>query len=422
MEQAVRPPRVPRSITSLFVAVGLGMALGACGGGGGGGAGPVEPPAPPPVAPPVFTGLPDFAAAAMVFGQADFTSADANRGGIDPEGRTLFDPAGVAVAQNGMLFIADSANRRVLGFHRIPDGLDQSADFALGQPDLVHGGDTDEIDGYDAPKAVSVGAGVVAVADPAAHRVLLYHGIPTDGTARPTTVVGQSRFDVPSSPACTDVNLSRPEGVHITPDGALIVADGGHSRVLIWKPIPGPGEHGKPANVILGQPSATSCSANAGGTSPGRSTMDNPIGVWSDGKRLAVADTVNHRVLLWDQLTMQSGQEPDRVLGQPNFESRASDATSAETLGFPRGVASNGRHLAVSDSGHHRVLLWSEWPSRDGQAAEAVIGQRDMTQDESDGLTASAQTLDAPYGVTFHEDKLLVIDESNHRLLIFKSD
>ena len=144
--------------------------------------------------------------------------------------------------------------------------------------------------------------------------------------------------------------------------------------------------------------------------------------MWSDGTRMAVADADNSRVLLWDDIrNLQSGQLPDRVLGQPDFDTAAFNGPDRHTLTFPRAVASNGTHLAVSD-GNHRVLLWNAWPSQDGQLADAVIGQPDFLQDGPDDSAESAQTLDSPFGVAFHQDKLLVIDEGNNRLLIFKSD
>jgi hypothetical protein len=117
------------------------------------------------------------------------------------------------------------------------------------------------------------------------------------------------------------------------------------------------------------------------------------------------------------------------VLGQSNFTSASIATTGASTLIFPRGVSFNGEYLAVADPGNNRVLLWNEWPSQDGQPANTVIGQRNFllsSRDDSNGDGApddapSGQTLNAPFGVTFHQDKLLVIDESNNRLLIFKS-
>jgi hypothetical protein len=326
------------------------------------------------------------------------------------------------------MFIADFANQRVLAYRAQPAALGQAADFVLGQLNPDSGGPTGEPDGF-APRSVSVGAGKLAVADPVRNRVLIYDSVPGDGSARPVVVIGQPNIDT-TDPGCDDDRLRSPGGVHITPDGKLVVADTENSRVLIWEEVPT--VDGVAAQVVLGQPDFVSCDANAGaGATPAQATLRLPRAVWSDGTRLAVADAGNNRVLLWDAVLMSAstGQLPDRVLGQPNFTSASITSTAANNLIFPRGVSFSGKYLAVADPGNNRVLLWTDWPSQDGQAASTVIGQRNFqlsTRDDLNGDGAadaepSGQTLNAPFGVTFHQDKLLVIDESNNRLLIFKS-
>ena len=128
---------------------------------------------------------------------------------------------------------------------------------------------------------------------------------------------------------------------------------------------------------------------------------------------------------------MQSGQEPDRVLGQPNFDSAAIvNPPDRHTLASPNAIAFDGRFFAVADGADNRVLLWDGWPSRDGQPADAVIGQVDFlhgTENDNDGDGdndghPSARTFSGPVGLTFHQNKLLVVDEGNNRLLIFKSE
>jgi len=427
MEKAT-PSHHPASAIRFFVSIfGLALALTACGGGGSEGLagdpplGPSDPPS-GPVLPPVFTGLQIYAAAVAVFGQGTFAREAPNSGADTPDASSLFDPAGVAVADDGRVFIADAGNVRLLVLPAVPESSLAEAAFVLGQPDVFSGGITAEPDGYGSPQSVSVGAGKVAVADSAAHRVVIYESIPTGGSAKPTVVLGQPDFG-PRDQGCDKFSLNSPSAVLITPDGRLIVADTGNSRVLVWNSIPTAEESGKGADVVLGQLDFDHCGANAGGgATPTRNTMRLPRGVWSDGMRLAVADMVNNRVLLWDDIrNLQSQQSPDRVLGQPDFDTAALLGPDRHTLAFPRAVASNGTHLAVSD-GNHRVLLWHEWPSQDGQPASTVIGQRDFLQGGDDDSGESAQTLHQPHGIAFHQNKLLVIDEGNNRLLIYKSE
>jgi hypothetical protein len=410
-----------------MLAVYFSAVLAACGGGGGSEiAGPGEvpdtpsAPAPAPAPAPQFTGLPDFASAGGVVGQLNFESNEENQGGT-LGAATLAEPVGIAVSAEGMVFVADSLNRRVMVYRELPRSLGQSADFVLGQL----AADRDDYfadDDFDKPVAVAVGAGKVAVADSVANRVLIYDVVPSDGTARPVIVVGQPNL-LSNNLTCDGATLFSPRAVQITPDGKLIVADSGHSRVLIWKSV-AELVNGMEAHVVLGQPAFDRCERNAGATAPSRESMDEPEAIWSDGTRLAVADTFNDRVLLWDEIVtfIPTGQLPSRVLGQIDFDSEIASVPAADSLKRPRAVTSNGTHLAVGDNSNNRVLLWDSWPTEMRQPATTVLGQRDMSRNlENDGLSPTAETLDGPAGLAFHQDKLLVVDRDNHRVLIYQS-
>ncbi|KQT12245.1 NHL repeat-containing protein [Ramlibacter sp. Leaf400] len=427
MQKSVARRTTASALSLLFLTVGLSVAVTACGGGGGGdgggdgGAGAPPPVAPPPVEPPA-TSFQSFAAAAAVFGQQGFESAGPNGGADMPSGATLFDPASIAVADDGKVFIADTANQRVLVLAQVPDGQQQGAAFVVGQPDALSGGDNGLPDGFASPNSVSVRAGRMVVADTSAHRVLIYEAVPTDFGARPTVVVGQPNMDS-RDPECDGFSLNGPRAAYVTPQGKLIVADTGNSRVLIWNSVPTVEEQGRRADTVLGQSSFGNCAPNrGGGFTPHRNTLRAPDGIWSDDTRLAVVDSGNHRVLLWDDIRgIQLGQNASRVLGQADFDSAVRNGPQDDSLEFPRAVAADEKHLAVSD-GQNRVLIWNGWPAQDGQAANVVLGQRDFLRNDLDNSFESAQSLDSPYGITFHQGKLLVIDQGNNRLLVFKQN
>src|SRR6202012_1212731 len=72
----------------------------------------------------------------VVLGQADFSSNLANRGANAPRADTLNWCYGVTIV-DGRLFVADSGNRRVLMWDRIPMVNGVSADLVLGQRDFT---------------------------------------------------------------------------------------------------------------------------------------------------------------------------------------------------------------------------------------------------------------------------------------------
>ena len=89
------------------------------------------------------------------------------------------------------------------------------------------------------------------------------------------------------------------------------------------------------ADVVLGQPDFDTFA-------PGIMTgLQNPTGVATDGVRIAVADTNNNRVLLWNSIPTQNGALPDVVLGQDGLDSNMA-GTSNNTMRGPQGVWFDG--------------------------------------------------------------------------------
>ena len=97
------------------------------------------------------------------------------------------------------------------------------------------------------------------------------------------------------------------------------------------------------------------------------------MGITSDGKHLLLADTRNNRIPIWNSLPT-SNRPPDLVLGQPNFYSNA-PGTSRDKLRWPVSVATDGQRVIVADTYNHRVLIWNQFPTRNGETADIVLGQ-----------------------------------------------
>jgi hypothetical protein len=97
-----------------------------------------------------------------------------------------------------------------------------------------------------------------------------------------------------------------------------MVADSYNQRVMIWNSRPTAID--QPATVVLGKSSF----AIGGGMPMGRSSLSYPTGVESDGIRIVVGDTGNHRVLIWNSIpgAGSHGAPADRILGQPEFATR----------------------------------------------------------------------------------------------------
>jgi hypothetical protein len=240
----------------------------------------------------------------VVVGQPDFASASANHGERTPTAATLNWCYGVAI-HDGRLFVADTGNRRVLVWDTIPQRSGAAADLVLGQAEF---GTRDEEAG--------AGPGPVGMRWP--HAIVLAGGM-------------------------------------------LFVADAGSSRVMGWRGLPS--RSGAACDFVLGQIDASGADHNRSRRRPTAATLNMPYGVTSLGGLLVVADTANSRLLGFDLMQLSTGAPAIQLSGQRTFEDAGDNrwvAPSRDSLCWPYAVAAAGNRLAVADSGNNRVLLWDK--------------------------------------------------------------
>jgi DNA-binding beta-propeller fold protein YncE len=368
-----------------------------------------------------FLSLHDSQAAARVIGQESFNIIPGATDSTVGRAR-LKSPWGSAAFANDKLYVSDRGAHRILVFNGLPKENGAPADFVLGQPDFQSMVSHSGREGFSNPESLSSDGERLAVADKGNHRVLVYQSLPADGSSRPTMVLGQPDFDTPSSAECNANSLSGPTGVFIG-HGKLIVADTWHHRVLIWNLDSL--ENGKAADLVLGQTSFDSCAANdsdrdGGVDTRSASTLNLPEGVWTDGKRLLVADSGNDRVLIWEVFPTRNGEGATAVLGAPNFNSDSSGMVTSDQLFTPTAVTSAGGKVFVADHGNNRVLIWNQFPSVSGTRADQVLGQTGFTS-RTQLSPPTNRSLYEPSGVLVAVPYLIVTDSRNKRLLMFES-
>ena len=363
-------------------------------------------------------------AATHVIGQSTFSGAATYQGGL-PGPAGLSSPSGTPVLAGNTLYVSDTNSNRVLGYTGVPAANGAEASFVLGQPDfqtITRGTGAGRLGG---PQGSASDGTRLAVADTAYNRVLLYNTLPTTSGVEANFVVGQSDF-ITTARGCDPASLNAPAAVAIS-NGRLIVADTGNHRVLVWNTIPT--SDGAPADLVIGQQGYTRCvsnDANNDGTrdaTPSAATLNFPNGVWTDGTRLVVSDSANNRVLIWNQFPTRDGQAADAVVGQSAFTARVA-ATTATGLSAPCAVNGTALQLFVADCENHRVLVWNQFPSGTGAAADVVLGQRDfvsraqLAPPTDESLNFSASL---PSGILLAWPHVGVVDTSNHRVLLFES-
>jgi hypothetical protein len=139
-----------------------------------------------------------------------------------------------------------------------------------------------------------------------------------------------------------------------------------------------------------------------------------------------VADAGNHRVLGWHG-ALKEDRDADLVLGQSDFVSSFElphRKQGPDVLRFPYGISEHEDGLVVADTANNRLLFWPV--EEDGKAvssnATVVAGQRDFDANgENHWLSVEMDTLCWPYGVCWHNNTVAVADSGNNRVMLWES-
>ncbi len=338
----------------------------------------------------------------------------------------MYSPRGVFLSGEHLV-VADTGNHRVLIWHGIPDRDEQPADVVLGQPDgesegPAAGGRGPER-GMHLPTGVLVHQGRLIVADAWHHRILVWDNVPAVDDVAPDLVIGQpdSRaVEANRGAQCSASGLYWPFGIAVV-GGRFWVADTGNRRVLGWRNgIPAADQ---PADIILGQPDAAEHQENRGGAA-GPDSFRWAHDITGRGDLLLVADAGDHRVLGWSPQP-DADRPADMVAGQPDFTSAGEWPYGPHTndkMRFPYAVCLDGDRLAVADTANNRILVWDVMP--DGpiaRGADFVLAQPDFgSNGENRWTSVQRDTLCWPYGLALHGDTLAVADSGNNRVMIWR--
>jgi len=405
-------------------------------------------------------------AARLVIGQQTFTSQ------ISGVSDTVFGAVGGLAYANGSLFVSEGnrlglmpANNRVLIFNNvlqsfpapsapIDPGVGRcpvcggQANVVVGQPDFVSSAQGLTAAGMRLPCAVSTDGQILAVADTANNRVLIWKSIPTAIGQPADLVLGQKDFNSIGPVVVDNKSFRAPQGVWIQ-NGKVFVADTQNNRVMIWNSIPT--QNDQPADLVLGVPNFTSqpqIDLTKQTLVAAANSLLSPISVTSDGTHLFVADLGSNRVLIWNSIPTAMQQPADVEVGQVDFTgSNANDSTNlcpssgvdssgnptypdlcGSTMNFPRYALSDGHRLFIADSGNDRVLVYNSIPTQNAAHADIVLGQTDefssiVTSNSSlfDPLLvqSAANAIPTPTSLAYDGLNLFVADPSDYRILVF---
>jgi hypothetical protein len=318
--------------------------------------------------------------AAIVIGQADFTTSD-----YGTSATSLAYPWASHFDVSGNLWVTDYDNYRVLEF-KPPFSSGMAASVVLGQTDFTSSDWGTSASTFDDPSnAVSDSAGNIWVVDYDNSRILRFSPPFTTGMSA-DLVLGQPNF---TSSDCdtTATTLCYPwQGLAFAPNGYLWVSDYDNCRILGYAP---PFSTGMAASIVIGQNSMTTWDCGTSATQ-----IDYVYGLAIDSSgNLWAADEGNSRVLEF-KAPLTTGMAASVVLGQTDFTSYDT-GTTASTMEYPTAISFDSEGNAhVADYENSRVLVFAP-PFTTGMSASKVLGQADFVSGDSNrgNANAAANTL-----------------------------
>ncbi len=208
-------------------------------------------------------------------------------------------------------------------------------------------------------------------------------------------VLGELGFNQSGGPLL----FNHPKGI-ATDGTVLMMADGNNNRVLIWDTLP---TSNVPPDIVLGQPDFQS---NNSGEANHQLKWPADVAA-ADGKYL-VADTYNHRILIWNTLP-ETNSTPDLILTGRDIPSTPDAEPRADHFAWPWGVWTDGTTLVVTSTSSGSaddgirfggwVLIWNTFPTSANQPADLVL--------------SANQQMGTPRSITTDGQTFLIIGDHN---------
>ncbi|AMR25616.1 hypothetical protein A0257_23200 (plasmid) [Hymenobacter psoromatis] len=304
----------------------------------------------------------EFAAPDVVLGQLELLATGRNSGHQAAAG-TLHYPSGlwsdgtrllIADAWNHRVLIWHTFPTR----HGQPaDVVVGQADFHGSQPNEKGIGSLPTATSLNWPYGVFSDGQRLWIADTGNRRVLCYHQIPTQNHAAADAVIGKDSFTGRDYESAQPV---WPYAVRVSPAGQLLIADTQYYRALLWhdwRTAP----H-QPADVLIGQPDFEANGQNQYRLYPEANTLSWVYDAFFHQNQLLIADTGNSRLLWFDQVPTANNAAADNLLGHADFGISSENATTRfgtdRQLYWPFSLCAEDRNLAVADTGNHRIILY----------------------------------------------------------------
>lgn len=298
----------------------------------------------------------------VVLGQPQVSSTQRNAGGeVGPD--TLLYPSGIWSDGERLIIADAWNHRVLIWHRfptqsgQPADVVVGQADFQSNQPNEKGIGATPTARSLNWPYGVVSDGTQLWVADTGNRRVLYFRTIPTRQHTAADGVIGKDSF---TERDYENQQPLWPYAVRLGPNDELAIADTQYYRTLIWKNRQD--AFHKPADVLIGQPDFDANGQNQYGLFPGPNTLSWTYDCFFHRQGLLVADTGNSRLLWFNRVPLVNNQSADNLIGHASFQTSSENANTRfgtdNQLYWPFSICIDGNILALADTGNHRIVLY----------------------------------------------------------------
>ena len=358
----------------------------------------------------VFT---NFQSASFVIGQSDFNTID-----VVVDQTHVPHASASAISAKGYFAVACSNEGRIMIWNTIPTNSLQPADVVVGKPDFTTTtpGVSATLMNSSMGVAFSPDGEKLIASDSGNHRVLIWNTLPTTNGQAADIVLGQIDFDTGTTdgnPSATKYEF--PTGVFVAPNGQMFVCDTLNNRVLLYNDIPE--TNNTPADIVIGQNNLTQDS-NANGVK----FVSHPeyVAVSPDGS-LIVGDRDNFRATIFNTVPTADGASADIAIGFGGFPGDGEPGCDDIRFQSPTGVTVSPKGLlAIGDTFNNRILIYNQVPATNFPSADVVLGQPNFVSSNAFNTGTNSQSMREPYGINFDlNGRLFVNGPEMNRIMVF---
>ncbi len=298
----------------------------------------------------------------IVLGQVEKDDTGRNAGG-SVSARTLMYPSGLWSDGQRVIVADAWNHRVLIWNHwptrngQPADVVIGQSDFTRNEPNVAGIGSAPTARSLNWPYGVTSDGERLLIADTGNRRVLVYDRIPTENHQAADAVIGKQSF---SDRDYDHTQPIWPYSVKLGPRGEVAIADTQYYRVWLF-PALEEALHPRPRPVLIGQATLEDNGQNQFRWFPEANTLNWCYDACFYREGLYVADTGNSRVLWFDRVPTDNNAAATTVLGQASFqigtENRNSIHATPESLYWPFHLDIADGWLAIADTGNHRILL-----------------------------------------------------------------